>query len=366
MALRRCRKCDLPLRLSRGYAWPGNGTIFARHDPAMRMVIFESGFYPYIWSELEHRLDLSVANAMIRGQNAATWDYLEDNVLYGWRKYVLHRIPIGLVIQRIINELGIFGFGKLEMVEYRRGKLLVMKVTRPFDILSLAWGIKGLIEFVEGKSSELAWREEDGDYIISVVFRPKGGRAGGMDIEALRALRDAKRELSLAGKSLPPQGEKREYCPSCGVPGALAELEWREEDGAIYRHGSDDRFIFSSGHIFMGVIHDLEQKTGQDLKPLVLEITKNYHLRVLQDAPIHSRDGAYHSTAEFITAGGYGEVVNLSHGEGHLEMTIANPFHVPRLVGRVAGMFEYVEGQDADIKYHSPEPEILEIEIKTA
>jgi hypothetical protein len=45
-------------------------------------------------------------------------------------------------------------------------------------------------------------------------------------------------------------------------------------------------------------------------------------------------------------------------------MTIGNPFYVPRLVGRIAGMFEYVEDAEADISFHSPEPRILELEIK--
>src|SRR4030042_6746038 len=105
MGLRRCRKCDLPLRLSTGYVWPGNGTIFTRRDPTMRMVIFEANYYSYVWSELEHMLGLSVADAMIRGQQASTWDYLEYNVLYGWRKYVIQHLPITLVYKRIINQL---------------------------------------------------------------------------------------------------------------------------------------------------------------------------------------------------------------------------------------------------------------------
>lgn len=365
MALRRCRECGLPLRLSRNYVWLGNGTIFARHDPAMRMVVFEAGYYHYAWSELEDRLGLSMADAMIRGQHAATLDYLEEHILYGWRKYALPRLPSRLIFQRIINEIAIFGFGGIEIMDYQRGKLVVLKVKHPFDIISLAWGIKGFIEFVERKGSELAWNEEDGDYTLSVILLPKGREAESIDREALRAVREAKRELSLVGKLLPPKEEKREMCASCGLPRALAELEWREADGAIYRYDTDRRFIFTSGHILLGVIRDLERRTGRELDPVVLDITRNYHLHILRGIPIRTRGGAYRSMARYLITGGFGDVLDLSYGEGHLEMTIGNPFYIPRLVGRITGLFEYIEGQDAEVEYQSPEPQILKLKIKS-
>lgn len=365
MALRRCRECGLPLRLSRGYVWPGNGTIFAKRDPAMRMVIFEADYYAYVWSELENALGLSVADAMIRGQQAASWDYLEDNVLYGWRKQLVRLLPFTLVYGRIIDELALFGFGKMEIIDYRRGCTGAVRIKRPFDAISIAWGLKGFMEFVEGKGSELAWVKEGDSYIISMSLKKGSGRGEGIDEWAIRTLREAKEELSFAGNPLPPQGEKLGRCPSCGVPKEVAELEWREEDGAIYAGGGDRRFIFSSGHIFTGVVRELERKAGRSLDSLVLDITRKYHLRDLQGVPIHSRSNAYRSMSRYLAAGGYGEVIDLSEGEGYLDMTIANPFHPPRLVGRIAGIFEYVEGLDAEIKYESPEPRLLNIEART-
>jgi hypothetical protein len=330
------------------------------------MAIFEADYYSYLFSEFEHRLGFSMAEAMIRGQRASAWDYLQDNVLYGWRKYAIKRLPVMLLIRRIASEIALFGFGKLEVLEYRHGKSLILKATRPFDIISLAWGIKGVVEFVEGKACELAWNKDGDQYLISVAVRPGKGDLTEVDKEALRAMRDAKRELSLGGKLLPPRETEEERCPSCGLPGTLAALEWREEDGSIYRRGSKSRFIFTSGHVIIGVIRDLERRTGQNLEPMMLEVTKNYHLRNLQGVNIRSRDSAYRRTAKYLAAGGFGQVLDLSYGEGHLEMTVGNPFQIPRLVGRIAGLFERIEGQEAEIEYRSPEPQVLEIEIKSA
>ncbi len=95
-----------------------------------------------------------------------------------------------------------------------------------------------------------------------------------------------------------------------------------------------------------------------------MRISKDYHLRALQGIPIRTRNGAYRAAARYLFAGGFGDVQSFNCGDGHLEMVIENPFYIPRLVGRIAGLFEYVEGLEADISFRSPEPQVLELEIK--
>ncbi len=366
MALKRCGKCGLPLRLSKGYVWPGNGVILSRSDPTMRMVIFEADYYAYIWSELAELLGANIPDLMIRGQYAATQDYIDDNILYGWRKAAVRYLPMRYAFGRTVNELALFGFGGMQLEEYRRGKLMVIRVRQPFDIISIAWGTKGLLEIVEGMGSELAWRKDGDDYIISVIFLRRKDPPRERDVEAMRIMREAKKELSLAGKLLPPQQYRGDPCDSCGLPRALTELEWREEEGTIQRRDNNRRFIFTSGHIFVGMVRELEQKTGRDLEPLILRMSKDYHLRALQGIKIHNRNRAYRAAARYLFAGGFGNVQSLDCGEGHLEMFIANPFYIPRLVGRIAGLFEYIEDHEADISYSSPEPQILRLEIKAS
>ena len=59
-------------------------------------------------------------------------------------------------------------------------------------------------------------------------------------------------------------------------------------------------------------------------------------------------------------------VARLIEGNKNLDQAINNPLYVPRIVGRIAGLFEYVEGQEADIRYSTPEPQVLEVEIRSA
>ena len=206
MALRRCRKCGLPLRLSRGYIWPGNGVILARRDPTMRMHIVEADLYTHVWSELEEQLDVNISHAVMRGQRAANQDYLENNIIYGWRRLAVQHLPMRVMFKRIAREIALFGFGNTELLEYRKKKMLVARIKNSFDIITLAWGAKGVVEFAESMGSELAWRYEGDDIVLSILLVPRQEGEGGVDLEVMRQIRDAKRELLLAGRQLPPQG----------------------------------------------------------------------------------------------------------------------------------------------------------------
>jgi hypothetical protein len=330
------------------------------------MAIFEAGYYSYVWPELEEHLGVNMSEVMIRGQQAATEDYLETHIVHGWRKPVMRRLPMRAAFDRVVTELALFGFGGLELVEYRRGRLMVIRARNPFDIISLAWGIKGLVEIVEGMGSELAWRRESDEYIISIIFHNDAQRGEQVELEAMRQIRDAKRELTPTGELLPPHADRGEPCPSCGIPRALTELEWREEEGTISRWDNNRRFIFTTGYIFLGIIKDLESRTGEELAPIIMRISKDYHLRILQGITIHNRNNAYRSAARYLFAGGFGNVREFNCGEGYLEMTIENPFYAPRLIGRIAGLFEYVEDQESEISFSTPEPQLLLLEIRTA
>lgn len=366
MGLKSCRECGVPKRLSKGYRWPGNGAILSRLDPSMRMVIFEAGYFPHVWKKLEDRLHASASDLMIRGQQAAAWDYMEVNVAFGWRKLAMRLLPVVPVINRAVSELAVLGLGRVEVTRYRRGKLLLFKVYNPFDIISVIWGAKGLLQYMEGKRAEMAWTREDDTYTVSAVVRPGGEMRESVDEETVRSLREAKAELLAASGAVFPARREQERCPLCGVPTALRRLKWIPEEGLILHRDTGIRYVFTTGHVFVGVIKDLERVTGQDLEPMITEITKHYHLMQLKGTPAGERGAAYEKLSSYMSAFGFGEVTELSYGEGHLEMKVANPFYIPRLVGRVAAAFEHVEEQGSEASYARTGPGMLEIEVRTA
>jgi len=365
MALHRCPKCRLPLRLSRNYVWAGNGTIFSRRDPTMRMAVFDAGYYPYLWSELESRLGTSVADIMIRGQRAAMQDYLRSNIIYGWRRKIVQAVPLLVVRNRILKEMTLFGFGRLEILEFQRGKSLVMRLQHPFDIISLAWGIKGFFEFLAQASSKLGWVKDGEDFILSITVLPAKQADEPLNTEAQRAVRDAKRELATVQDRLPGRIEQWDTCPACGLPSVLTAMEWREDEGTIYNRDTGRRFIFTSGHILLGMLREMQGETREGIDSVLFEITRDFYLHRMRELPDMSKADFYRAAAERISACGFGEVLDYFIGEGHLEITVGNPFHVPRLAGRIAAMFEYIEGMEAKMDLRSSRADYLELELRT-
>jgi hypothetical protein len=365
MTLRRCKKCGLPQKLSSGFSWPGEGAIFARDDPNMRMIFIEADYLSNLWSELDAAIDLPVADAVLKGQHMAIRSFQEENVLLGWRRFAMRHLPIRLLSRSISSEIALYGIGILEFVEYRRGKIMVIRVRRPYDIVSVAGGVRGMSESIEGKESEVAWTSEEGDCIITVVFKPLRPEAEMLEQKS-GAEEDKEKVLTKVAIEPPSTGHgAEERCPSCGLPTQLRDLRWRDWEGTIVHRQRENRYVFFSGYILQSIIEELERRTGRDLGPLVLDISKDFVRQHVRHLPIGNRDGVYEEFSRNIFMSGFGEVVSLSRGESHLEMVIQNPYYPPLLAGSMVGIFEHVEGELAVVDYQTPSSKLLELRIRT-
>lgn len=366
MGLSRCRQCGLPRQLSRRYIWQATGAVSSRSDPTSRMVFFEASYYPFLWAELESRLDVNITELYVRGQKASVHEYLERNILYGWRHLLVRSLPYATVIQRVVDEMALFGFGRLKLENYQRRGMVVIRVANPFDVISIVWGSKGFYEMVEGRPAQMGWFKEGEEYLITAVPTTGDREAGELDRKALLRLREAKRELAEVREDIRPAGVGSASCPSCGLPTPLTVLEWKEEEGAIYHRLNGERYIFSTGYVLLSIIKELEEMTGRALEKDLMEITRNYHLKNPPAFSARSEGEVYREMAERLTAFGYGMPLELTYGTGHLEMVLGNPFHPPRLVGYVASVFEALEERESVVSYRFPESHILRLEVRAA
>jgi len=329
------------------------------------MVFFEADYYPYVWKELEERLGVVISETYIRGQKASVLDYLEKNVLYGWRGSVLRRLPFSFLLRRVIEELAFFGFGHLELLEYRRHKVVLLRVTNAFDIISLAWGTKGFCALVDGIPMEMAWTREGKDYLLTATPLPGSQAEEGPDLEAQLALRQAKKELSQVAASFPGHERRLPSCPRCGIPAELISCAWREEEGCIVLVPEGRRMVFSSGHVMLSVLRELERITGTSLEQTFFEITKNYHMETMEDLEGRDRGVTYRQLLDRLHSWGYGFPLSVNFGVGHLELRIGNPFFPSRLLGMITAVFEGLEGQEAVVEQRMTEPHVLEVQINT-
>jgi hypothetical protein len=329
------------------------------------MIFIEADYLSKLWSELDAAIDLSIADAVLKGQHMAVRSFQEENVLLGWRRFAMRHLPIRLLSRSISSEVALYGIGILEFVEYRRGKIMVIRVRRPYDIVSVAGGVRGMSENIEGKESEVAWTSEEGDYIITVVFKPLRPEAERPEQKS-GAEEDKEKAITKASKEPPSTGYgAKGRCPSCGLPTHLRDLRWRDWEGTIVHRHRENRYVFYSGHILQSIVEELERRTGRDLGPLVLDISKDFMRQYMRHMPIGNREVVYQEFSRNISMSGFGEVVSLNRGESYLEMAIQNPYYPPLLAGSVVGIFEHVEGELATVDYHTPGSKLLELRIRT-
>lgn len=366
MALHRCRKCGLPRKLARGFSWPGDGTILARGDPRMRMIFIEADYLCNLWSELDGMLDISVTDAVLKGQHMAVRAYQQESVLPGWRRYAVRHLPARLISRLTAGEVALYGIGALEIIEYRRGKMMVVRVRYPYDIFSVAGGVRVVSESIEGREAEVAWSREDGDYVITLAFKPAETGEGeeesktGIEEDRGKPVVRTAAEPASAG-----QGEG-ERCTSCGLPLVLRELRWRAWEGTIVHRHRENRYVFFSGYVLSRIFDELERKSGRELAPHLFDISMDFTRQHMRHMPVGDKDDIYRAFSRDIFMRGMGKVLEMARGESHLEMAIRNPYYPPLLAGSVGGIFERVEGELAVVDYHLPIPELLELRARAA
>lgn len=361
MPLKKCRRCGCPSFLARRYTWTDDGVITERHNPDSRIIVYEKDFLSFLWKELEYRLGFPVWEKILTSQRLAVRDYLENNILTGWYYPFVRALPLRLFLRRIEEQIAAFGMGLMGLVKYRRRGLAVMKVKQPFDIVIVAAGVREVVENLWGVPCDVAWREEDGSFTVSVV--PGGARRaeGGEDLEALRSMRRAKREA--VGEMVRLGGDPAPRCPACGLPLELSRLLWEEERGTVVWRDTGWRMIFSTAYISIGTIREVEREHGIELDPVILDISRHFHRRRTESLPSAERGEMYRMLLSFLDWGGLGRVVHSAWGEGYLEVTVANPLYPPRLVGRLAGMFESIEGGEAAVSMDWIRPGFLRVSL---
>ena len=364
MTLRRCNKCGLPRLLSRDLSWPGNGVIVSRGDPGNRFVFIEADFLSTLWSELEGFLDLPVSDAVLNCEYLVVRSYIEELMFKGWRGQVLRHVPRPVFSRFFDKQRLLFGYGMTDTMKYRRGRILVVRATHIHDIFSMVGGLRGLFEILEGKSSKAGWRKEENSYVITLVFAPRESERQEREQGRSTAAEVADRQEQIED-FLPPGPKGLERCPSCGLPNDLRDLRWMGWEGTIVHRHRENRYVLFSVYILRRIIEELEMRARQDLGPIILDISKNFIRQRLRHMPIGDKDGLYRDFFRDISINGLGDIVDVTRGESHLEMTIHNPFYPPVLAGTIAGMFEHVEGELTDVDYSIADSQILELRVRT-
>ncbi len=355
MPLDRCGKCGFHSVMARLFSWNDNGTITMRNFPDMRTVVIESDFIDDLFSRVEKRMGVSLRHIVFEAQVNASIRAVDTQLSrplfrQGRRGSFKH---IGAWVNSRIPVWS--GMGYTRTLLYEPGKRYEAVVANPFNKELLGAIILGSFISLEKRPFTHRWMEVKGHDVLV--------------LESADARPDVSERLDIGFPPARPGNLRLERCRSCGTPVELSYLTWNEEQGIILDSRRGVRVTFLDGYVPTLVIRELVTEVGEDLYPLVIEAEKEYtkeHIRGLGIADAaprfysrDERDAIYERVLSHLPLYGLGNPVDFKHGNGWLRVTIENPYNDVLLAGRMAGVFEVVEGLDAEVKWESPQEAVL-------
>lgn len=321
----------------------------------MRTVIIESEFIDELFSRVEEQMGASLrhivfeaqVNASIRAVDTQLSRPLFSQGRRGAFKHigawVNSRIPIWS------------GMGYTRTLLYEPGKRYEAVVANPFSKELLAAIILGSFISLEKRPFTHQWRKVNGHDVLV--------------LEAAESRPEVSERLDIGFPPARPGKVELDRCRSCGTPTALSYLRWHEEQGIIIDARRAVRVTFLDGYVPTLVIRELAEEIGEELYPLVIEAEKDYtkaHIRSLGIADAtprfyswEERNSIYREVLDILPLWGQGNPVDFKHGNGWLQVTVENPYNEVLLAGRMAGVFEVVEGLEAEVRWESPEEAVL-------
>ncbi len=332
MKIKLCKKCGVPLRVSRSQVWHENGVITEKRSPDMRMIFYESEHLDYLFHLLEEIIGVPLEHIVVESKRRDVKEYTEGMIPGPLRRVVRY---IGFKpIAGMLSRLGIaYGFGDIKLVESRRrfaeDDYLVMTVRNPHSLLFFLGENLGAWEAIDGRESVIDYQEiGENTYRCTV-------RIGRHPMELQERLERRRYPFK-------PGDIHYERCSHCGVPLEIAEYRWNLEDGVIIDPRRNMRMALFSPTGFEAILDDLEAELGEAIPEAVIEAQRRNVKEHMQESIYKGKE--YLDFKRMLALNGLGYLSRFELSEEGLDVTIQNSCIQLLMVGMVQGIYELARG----------------------
>ncbi len=354
MAFKRCKRCGMPLLLSRWMRWEDNGTIIQRVNPDFRVMLMEADFLDDIFARIEQALGVSVRHIVFEAQRSAAKVYV-GNWLQGALGWLLLIPGLKRFAVSQFNKLAILlGMVHSETVAYKPRSYGIARMKNAYSRDLLAANVVGAFEILEGKPYKHEWVEQDGSLLIRVETTEQVSNI-------------AERMYMLFPPAFP--GEVRfDRCKRCGIPRELSFLEWQEDEGLIIDNRRKRRMNIMIEDVPGTVFREIRKELGDEVVPLILDAQKEYWLAyidevgLLEPAPLNP-ESAYRALLDTLPLFGQGNAVAFQRNGESVEVAVENRFSELLLAGALAAFYQSVEQREPEVEIRNIEEGILNFRI---
>lgn len=163
-----CPRCGVPLQL-RNLEWIEEEGLIIDRRRNIRMINWEAHSVRLVIRELVRELGEEVAPIIVDAERERTLRMLKDLGLVG-----LAEEDRGRLLQEMLSQLPVYGYGLASEVEYTSRGILRVWVDNPYEELLMAGRLGAFYQAVEGRRARIDWMEA-GPSTVSYILSPEEG-----------------------------------------------------------------------------------------------------------------------------------------------------------------------------------------------
>ncbi len=351
----RCGECGFPLWLGKLIRWNDNGTITLRNRPDFRVLLIEADFLTRLFGAVQDELDLPVQEMVFEAQRDAARNVIDAD-LSG--PFSLARVgPLKRLTVKVFDRMASWcGQCYSRTHTYKPGSFSEGVIRNPFNRELMAAIITGAFESLEGKAYRHSYHRE--------------GEAERIRVEPDPARQLAKKPPPVT--PLKPGSRRLERCPRCGVPLAMRDLKWMEEEGIIMDIRKGVRMVFLDFYATTVVLEELSSRLGVSFAPIVVDTQRAFFLRHIweeflserrRNSPLPPRE-LYRTALDALALRGQGNPVGYALEGGVFSVDIENPFDRNLLAGFLSALYECAEGKVPRVGWEGKDEQTLRFILK--
>ena len=201
-----CSRCGLPSGIGRGNVWHSNGVITASYPPHIRGTLYDVEELNHLFPTISERIGFDITRLVVEGKRKdgkRYTDALIRNLEATGNK--LTPLEIYKLIARFCRY---WGLGMSEVIDYREGETLSLRVSRYYSDPMSRGDWAGVFEAVEKKRGEANWKEGAEGEVVEVVA-----------VEGEPELEERIEQEVELGIPCEDEGDLQyQHCPECSVP----------------------------------------------------------------------------------------------------------------------------------------------------
>lgn len=344
--LRLCKNCGVPLTISRDHIWEEHGRILSR-DTSQRLIMVERKVINGIFKRTSEKIGKDFEEVLINAKAFDASHYVRS-VMVGWKKvasgYPLVRKPF---YELLCDHARMLGMADATLVEYQRGRKVVIGCTQCYNKVFFAGDILGAVYAGEGKRAQIDIDEKKGRIIITASILEKDSGS-------------AFDKYSFSWEVPLPGYNSYKRCERCGTPFAVSFFSWDVARGLVIdtRNGEPVTLVDVAG--INAALDEIRAEQGDWLDDFLAQGTKE-----MVDTILPGLEWKHRRTEEkvrdifFLTYRGMGNPIFTEPTEDGIRARVENPFNYPIVAGMVASFL--ARGEPVTFEWERSMPARLEI-----